>query len=161
MSLSTPSHTSGVEAGFKGSEPAAVWPPSDKPSLSSSGSTQSAAPSVSVSGKPSSTPSLRSLSTPSQTSGVEAGFKGSEPAAVSAKSEKPSLSSSGSTQSAAPSVSVSGKPSSTPSLRSLSTPSQTSGVEAGFRGSEPAAVSATSEELSLSSSWATQSAAPA
>src|SRR3990172_9403552 len=159
-SLSTPSQTSGVEAALSGSEPTAVSAASEKLSLSSSEPTQSAWPSPSVLVKPSSIPSLRSLSTPSQTSGVEAALRGSEPAAISAASEKLSLSSSLSTQSAWLSPSVLVKPSSIPSLRSLSIPSQTSGVEAALSAFEPEAVSAASEKLSLSSSLSTQSAWP-
>src|SRR3990172_10966518 len=151
-SLSIPSQTSGVEAALRGSEPAAISAASEKLSLSSSLSTQSAWLSPSVLVKPSSIPSFRSLSIPSQTSGVEAALRGSEPAAISAASEKLSLSSSLSTQSAWPSPSVLVKPSSVPSLRSLSTPSQTSGVEAALSGSEPAANSSESVMPSLSSS---------
>src|SRR3990172_6528929 len=157
-SLSIPSQTSGVEAALRGSEPAAISAASEKLSLSSSLSTQSAWLSPSVLVKPSSIPSLRSLSIPSQTSGVEAALSAFEPAAISAASEKLSLSSSLSTQSAWLSPSVLVKPSSIPSLRSLSTPSHTSGVEAALSGSDPAAISVASEKLSLSSSLSPQSA---
>src|SRR5688500_879878 len=71
---------------------------------------------------------------------------------LSAPSAAPSLSSSGSTQFARLSPSLLSKPSSAPSFRSLSNPSQTSGVLAEFNGLDPAADSAVSLKLSLSSS---------
>src|SRR5262245_31502450 len=54
------------------------------PSLSSSGSTQLATPSPSASGYPSSVPSLRSLSAPSHTSGVDSALSGFDPTVLPA-----------------------------------------------------------------------------